>query len=311
LSAKQLKATPIRIERFGEKLAVWRDTNGRPVVFLDHCPHRCAPLSLGYIQSDELVCPYHGWRFNRDGECIEKPFEEQGAALKDRHAVKSYPAEDRAGYIWMFYGHREAVTPLHVPPELEDKTWSKFKTEYIWETNWLNVLDNVLDPLHPIYLHTSAPSERQRRDKFKGFRITDENDDGFCLGKSGYLQDGSIGPLKTEVEFQFPNIARLDLANGTLYRVIIMPTPYNAERVGAFYIRTRRVAGWARLKWWWLWWTCFRRANQLVTAQDRDVMVALGPIDEARSTENLAVSDIGVVHLRRRLSQRYAKAQKG
>ena len=310
LESHQLGEKPICVERFGEKLAVWRDKRGRVAVFHNHCPHRRAPLSLGSVNGEELVCAYHGWRFNRSGDCVEKPLEERNSALNERHAVKSYPAEDRAGYIWMFYGDRNKVTSLQVPPELEDNGWYPFKTEYVWDTNWLNVLDNVLDPLHAIYLHSGAVTQR-RRAKFKSFRITDDNERGFRLGKMGYLPDGSVGPVEGDVEFVFPNIVRLDIADGTqagVYRVVIMSTPHNADRVGAFYIRARKATGLARLKWW-LWWARHNRSVNNVAAQDRDVLAGLGPIDEAWSKENLAVSDTGVVRLRRRLKQAYRDAQ--
>ena len=310
LESHRLSNRPMCIERFGEQLAIWRDKTGKPNAFDNHCPHRRAPLSLGSVQGEELVCAYHGWRFNSHGECVAKPLEEPDAIRNERHAVKSYPTEDRAGYIWMFYGDRSKLTPLRVPPELEDDSWYPFKTEYVWDTNWLNVLDNVLDPLHAIYLHSGAVTQR-RRAKFKNFRITNDNEQGFRLGKMGYLPDGSIGPVEGEVEFVFPNIVRLDIADGSqtgIYRVIIMPTPHNANRVGAFYVRARKATGWARLKWR-LWWLMHGRSVHNVAAQDRDVMVGLGPIEEARAKENLALSDTGVVRLRRRLNQAYRNAE--
>ena len=35
--------------------------------FADECPHRGAPLSLGRLEGEELVCAFHGWRFGLDG----------------------------------------------------------------------------------------------------------------------------------------------------------------------------------------------------------------------------------------------------
>ena len=312
LRSSQLKDKPVRIERFGENLAAWRDNSGGPAVFSDSCPHRCAPLSLGIVRGGELMCSYHGWKFNRDGDCIEKPLEAPDAARNERHAVKSYPAEDRAGYIWMFYGDRSRLRPLIVPPELEDDSWYPFRTDYVWGTNWINVLDNVLDPLHAIYLHQGAVTQ-QRRAKFKSFQITSDNEAGFRLGKVGYLADGSVGPVEGEVEFLLPNIVRLDIADGTpqgVYRVIIMPTPFNADRVGAFYVRARKATGWARLKWW-LWWARHGRSVHAVAEQDRDVLELLGPVGQARTRENLALSDTGVVRLRRRLNQAFRANERG
>src|SRR5262245_61348738 len=309
LESKQLGKEPICVERFGQKLAVWRDSMGQPTVFENHCPHRRAPLSLGKVHGEDLVCSYHGWTFNRSGDCIRKPLEPSDAALNQRHSVTSYAAEERAGYDWMFYGLRNKATPLTVPPELKGD-WYTFKTEYVWDTNWLNVLDNVLDPLHAIYLHTGAVTQLNRA-KFTEFQITADNEFGFRLGKVGHRPDGTIGPVEGEVEFVLPNIVKLNIADGTpdgLYRVVIMPTPVNAGRVSAFYARGRRGHGWSRLNWW-LWWARHHRSVHAVAAQDRDVMEGLGPVDEARTKEHLVRSDMGVARVRRRLNQAYRAAQ--
>lgn len=310
LESKQLADKPICVERFGENLAVWRDKAGRPSVFENHCPHRRAPLSLGTINGEELVCSYHGWTFNRTGDCIKKPLEAPDAAINQRHAVKSYAAEERGGYIWMFYGERAKATPLTIPPELEEEAWYSFNTGYVWETNWLNVLDNVLDPLHAIYLHSGAVTQLNRA-KFTEFQITSDNDSGFRLGKLGYRPDGSIGPVEGEVEFVLPNIVKLNIADGSkdgLYRVIIMPTPVNAGRVSAFYARGRRAQGMDRIRWR-LWWARHQRSVHAVATQDRDVLAGLGAVEEARTKEHLVKSDMGVARLRRRLYQAYRASQ--
>lgn len=146
------------------------------------------------------------------------------------------------------------------------------------------------------------------RDKFKEFRITSEDEKGFRLGKLGIYEDGSVGPVEGEVEFALPNLVRLDIADGTksgLYRVVIMPTPINERSTCAFYVRTRHTEGaWSRFKWQ-LWWTLHGRSVHGVAAQDRDILTGLGPVQEARQLEHLALSDTGIVRLRRRLQQAY------
>ena len=48
---------------FGRELVAWRDTAGQAYVWEDLCIHRGARLSKGFIQSDRVVCPYHGWNY--------------------------------------------------------------------------------------------------------------------------------------------------------------------------------------------------------------------------------------------------------
>ena len=40
---------------------------------LDLCIHRGTALSLGTVEGDEIVCPYHGWRYGSDGACTRIP----------------------------------------------------------------------------------------------------------------------------------------------------------------------------------------------------------------------------------------------
>jgi hypothetical protein len=201
---------------------------------------------------------------------------------------------------------RAAGNPLRLPTELADDEWSVYKTDYVWRTNWINVLDNVLDPLHAIYLHAGAVTQR-RRAKFKNFEVTHDDERGFRLGKVGYREDGTVGPVEGEVEFLLPNLVRLDIADGTqqgIYRVVIMATPIDPERVCAFYIRGRRVRGWRRAQWA-LWWLRHGNAVHRVAAQDEEIMSGIAPIGEARLHEHLVSSDTGVMRLRKRLNQAF------
>src|SRR3546814_7655879 len=63
---------------FGRKviedpLVIYRTAGGELHVLRDMCPHRFAPLSKGKIISDQLQCPYHGLRFNSNGQCVFNP----------------------------------------------------------------------------------------------------------------------------------------------------------------------------------------------------------------------------------------------
>ncbi len=311
LRSEELGAAPVPIRRFGEQLVVWRAASGVSVIE-DACPHRGAPLSRGRIDGDAIACAYHGWRFDPSGACRSMPLEPTPNPRLERVRIRAWRAEERAGYIWMFYGEAARATPLVIPSELEDPARLHFKNEYYWRTNWVNVLDNVLDPLHAIYLHAGATTQKKRA-KFKHFEITHDDATGFRLGKVGYRADGSVGAVEGEVEFLLPNVTRLSIADGTeegIYRVVILSTPIDDRNTCAYYVRSRKGFGMKRLKWR-LWWALHRRAVHAVAAQDGEVLDGIAPVEEARARENLVSSDIGVVRLRRRLEREYAATQTG
>jgi nitrite reductase/ring-hydroxylating ferredoxin subunit len=313
LRSSELGTSPIRVKRFGDILAVWRDSAGHPNVVQDRCPHRGASLSLGKIQGVALSCPYHGWTFDRTGVCVDIPFgdgqDDKRRATMRRSALKAYPAEDRAGYIWVFYGPQDDVTPLSVVPyELEDPRWSLFQQEYVWETNWLNILDNILDPIHALFVHVGVATQLNRA-KLSQLEVEDF-DEGFRLSKRGMLQ-GKMAE-ETPAEFRLPSLFRIDLADGTphgVMRVIMLPTPIDENSTYLCYIQGRRVSGLWRLWWHVLWWAKFRAAQDTIKAQDLAILNRLGPIEDVRRQENLTHSDVGVVHLRRRLNQAFVESQ--
>ena len=65
--------TPYRTHLLGEQIVVWRDGQGTAHAFRDLCIHRGTALSLGSVTGDEIVCPYHGWRYAVDGRCTAIP----------------------------------------------------------------------------------------------------------------------------------------------------------------------------------------------------------------------------------------------
>lgn len=313
LASAELGTSPMHVKRFGEELAVWRDSAGHPRVVQDRCSHRGTSLSLGTVRADAISCRYHGWTFDTSGACIDIPTGEalgdRLLSLKQRARLKTYRAEDRAGYIWAYYGDPTQATALSVVPyELEDARWSVFRHEYIWKTNWLNILDNILDPLHALFVHVGVATQL-RRAQLSQFEISEDFEEGFHLAKRGALVDGKMGE-ETHVEFLLPSVFRVDLADGTprgVFRVIMIPTPIDEQSTFLCYFQLRRVSGWARLRWHFQWWTKYRKAQELIKSQDQVILDSLGPIEETRLHENLAYSDIGVVHLRRRLTQAFER----
>src|SRR6202046_1110779 len=59
------QAKPIRI--MSEDFALYRGHSGIAKVVDYHCPHRGAPLHLGWIEEDAIRCVYHGWEFHTRG----------------------------------------------------------------------------------------------------------------------------------------------------------------------------------------------------------------------------------------------------
>ena len=153
----QLTGLPLRIEIMGEELVLFRDGRGEIGLLELHCSHRGTSLEFGLIEERGIRCCYHGWLFDVVGRILETPLEPPGSTLKDRLCHGAYRVREYGGVVFAFMG----------PP---DKT-PEFPSFDIWEQrgyhmeadplpgddhkpcNWLQIVDNYMDPLHEEFLH--------------------------------------------------------------------------------------------------------------------------------------------------------------
>src|SRR3546814_13153829 len=69
---------PRPLRYFGRDLVLYRGASGRPVVLDAHCPHLGAHLGYGgSVCDDDIVCPFHGWRWAPDGSNVEIPYDDK------------------------------------------------------------------------------------------------------------------------------------------------------------------------------------------------------------------------------------------
>ncbi|MGC9944329.1 MAG: Rieske 2Fe-2S domain-containing protein, partial [Verrucomicrobiota bacterium] len=94
----EVKDKPFAAKLLDERLVVFR-INGQVTVARDLCLHRGAPLSAGWIEGNEIVCGYHGFRYDATGQCVCIPAH-PGAAISPKLKLPVFPAQERYGLIW-------------------------------------------------------------------------------------------------------------------------------------------------------------------------------------------------------------------
>jgi vanillate O-demethylase monooxygenase subunit len=136
-----------------QQLILYRTEAGKPVVMLDLCPHRHAPLSLGRLVGDNVECGYHGITFDCSGRCVRIPGE--GRILERFHA-HTFPALERWGFIWIWLGEKEKADESKLPMPF------KFQSEPGWcpmdgyvhvKGHYELLVDNLLDLSHEAFAH--------------------------------------------------------------------------------------------------------------------------------------------------------------
>jgi vanillate O-demethylase monooxygenase subunit len=115
----EVTATPAKLWLLGEPLVAYR-VDGHPVVLIDRCPHRRAPLSAGTLRDGMLECAYHGWQFRPDGSCAAVPSLGGSSALPPRARAVAPAVRERHGLV--FVALEPPLVDLPEVPELEDPT---------------------------------------------------------------------------------------------------------------------------------------------------------------------------------------------
>jgi phenylpropionate dioxygenase-like ring-hydroxylating dioxygenase large terminal subunit len=159
----------VPVTLLGEQLVLFRDDSGSLGLIHRHCPHRGADLCQGRLEDNGLRCPFHGWHFDRDGQCVEQPGEPPGSQLHQKITTPAYPVEERNGIVFAYLGPGE-------PPAFPDFDCFRapdthvFAFKGLWECNWLQALEVGIDPAHASFLHRFLQDEDPADSYGKQFR---------------------------------------------------------------------------------------------------------------------------------------------
>lgn len=136
-----------------EDLVLFRMLNGELGLIDERCPHRGTSLRCGHVDSEGIACPYHGWKFSPAGHCLVMPAEpEQKAKLLDRARTRAYPVQELGGLIFAYLGPE----PAPLLPRYDLYVWDNSLRDIgraLIPCNWLQVMENSVDPTHVEWLH--------------------------------------------------------------------------------------------------------------------------------------------------------------
>jgi phenylpropionate dioxygenase-like ring-hydroxylating dioxygenase large terminal subunit len=147
------ESAPVRVKLLSERLVAFRDTSGRYGLIDEFCPHRGVSLWFGRNEECGLRCPYHGWKFDVAGQCIEVPSEPEESGFAKKIKLKSYPLVERGGVLWTYMGPPEHTPPL---PEWEFamvESEQRFVSKRLQGSNWLQAMEGGIDSSHVSWLH--------------------------------------------------------------------------------------------------------------------------------------------------------------
>lgn len=139
----------------GRGVVMYRDPEGRVVAMEDRCPHRSMPLSAGQLQDGQIVCAYHGMRFNAEGDCVHVPSQ---ATCPRSMGVRTYVTLERGPVVWIWMGENETADPQRLPDQdwLTSGDWETSKGYLPLKASYVRLHENLLDLTHLSFLHARS-----------------------------------------------------------------------------------------------------------------------------------------------------------
>jgi 5,5'-dehydrodivanillate O-demethylase len=317
--ARELNAdNPTKFVRvMGEDLVLFRDKSGRVGLIADHCAHRSASLLYGRVEERGIACAYHGWLYDTEGHCLETPAEPADSKFHLTVRLTAYPVQEFLSLIWAYMG------PLPAPVIPKYDAWfmegERRITVRPLDCNWLQAMENSVDPAHLQILHQGSGTNARVRLDNTTRGLTDVVDHfefdvlPYGIMKRRVYRNGLID----EHPLIFPNILR---HQGTQIRVPVDDThtmhfsiSYRAPKAGqrlqaddeipADYGRPHKIPADALYPY-----AHYTMAD--VGAQDYMAWETQGAIPD-RTIERLATSDRGVVMFREMLRDEIDRMSQG
>ena len=273
-ASAEVGETPLGVMRLGEAMVLWRDENGAVHAVEDRCPHRGAALSIGEVHEGQITCAYHGVRLDAYAKVVAVPGL-PGCPLEGKTLTRHYPVIEHYQAIWAYFGdaRHAAPPPLELPEELVSPEWTGVLHYDTWNADYRYVIDNLCDPMHGPFLHgkTYTQSRGPRTDAVKVvekdgvFEVFREGQRGVNLDWMEFVLAGSSTYARVEIPMP-PNAGP-----GGIMGIIFYPTPVDAAHARINVWRLRKVSGWQRDLWHFL----FRARDEHLDRAERGSLEAV------------------------------------
>ena len=154
----EVTSKPYAARLLDERVVVYRLSDGSVAAARDICYHRGVPLSLGHVEGDEIICKYHGLRYDKEGRCVCIPAH-PGGPISARLHLDMYQAQERCGLVWVRLVDSGPL-PLPEMSEWEDPAYLQVLPESVAiEAAAGRQLEGFLDVSHFAFVHKDSFGE--------------------------------------------------------------------------------------------------------------------------------------------------------
>lgn len=228
----------VPLRYFGVDLVAFRTEDGRVSVFDAYCPHMGAHLGYGgRVDADELVCPFHGWRWRPDGTNARIPYSRRSSMPIQ---APTWTVCESSGAVWVWYdaADREPMWPAPSVPEYDQAdAFYPMRPAHTrkWDERRIHVqyvAENTVDAAHFELVHKSKDATVVQGTRAEGpnFYVDHLLNLGGKSGKTWLTPDGNVtGTLRGELLGLGVSLARFTMPNGLRWVHWQAQTPVDAE----------------------------------------------------------------------------------
>jgi len=183
--SEEIGTEPVGVHALGQDFVLFRDEGKNVHCLSDTCVHKGGSLCRGTVVDGTVQCPYHGWRYDGAGQCVEIPSLGPDQKIPKRARVDAYPTDERWGWIWVFLGdlpeHERPPLPDFFPEyEAQDGDWRFNRGKARFECNWVRAIENGVDRTHAVWVHTDFGNPERKIPA--PYEVIDEGHRLYCIG---------------------------------------------------------------------------------------------------------------------------------
>ncbi len=239
--ARNIKDKPVGVTLLDENLVLYRTSKGVTAAN-DICLHRGVPLRMGWQEGDDLVCMYHGFRYNAEGKCIQIPAH-PGAAIPPKLCLTTYPVAEKYGLIWVCLSGKPANALPDVPEWDDEKYQNALPDPINLNAAAGRQLEGFLDVAHFAWVHNETFGDRNNphvptypvTKTETGLHIEYQSTVGNYMRQDGTDAAPEQGVLRVfDVTFPFSARLTVHMPDGARLVILDSASPVSARKTRLF-----------------------------------------------------------------------------
>ncbi len=138
-----------------KRVVMYRTLAGKPIALEDRCTHRSFPLSKSHLEGDEIICGYHGFKYNDSGDLIDIPSQKQ---CPKGIGIHNYKLVEKGPLVWIWLGDQALADEAKIPDLywLDNEKWAATSGYFFHPGNYVSMHENLMDLTHLTFLHADT-----------------------------------------------------------------------------------------------------------------------------------------------------------